>query len=456
MHFSPTFQLLAAALLVEGTPVIQQVDRRQVTSALASATSAIGSAVVSAVSAEFTSVTGSAASTSSSSMSSDTTSSLSSSMTSAAANMTSSMATTTSSPSFSIVTPTSGPKPTLIKPSGGQGFNSTPTYQAKSDYDYQSLNLGLHQELIELDLFHHGLALFSADDFQNAGIGPEEQYLLQFMAEQEEGHAQLVANMMGFEGNWTGPEPTYQCQYNYPNFTSVRDFIEFSRLITRFGEGGTIGFLGHMDAQDSASLINDAIQTEGRQQMVFRQFSGLFPMPFWFTTSITQSMQWTLLAPYIASCPASSPEVEWTAFPTLEIDNNPNWPDLNNQAAISKNETMVTYPGRQVNFTWHDAGEKTGWNASYETKSYADGKPKYVAWISQLNTTYTPLTVNNGSNNTGYTIQPFDSVYGAGTTPLLNGTVYCLITDAAIPVTPYNLSLIEGHVLAGPALYNIG
>ena len=46
-------------------------------------------------------------------------------------------------------------------------------------------------------------------------------------------------------------------------------------------------------------------------------------------------MQWTLLAPYIASCPASSPEVAWTAFPTLEIDNNPYWPDLNNNAAIS-------------------------------------------------------------------------------------------------------------------------
>ena len=167
-------------------------------------------------------------------------------------------------------------------------------------------------------------------------------------------------------------------------------------------------------------------------------------------------MQWTLLAPYIASCPASSPEVAWTAFPTLEIDNNPYWPDLNNNAAISKNETMVTYPGRQVNFTWHQPGEKTGWNASYETQTYATGEPKYVAWISQLNTTYTPLTVNNGSNNTGYTIQPFASVFGAGTTPLLNGTVYCLITDEAIPVTPYNLSLIEGHVLAGPALYNIG
>jgi hypothetical protein len=36
----------------------------------------------------------------------------------------------------------------------------------------------------------------------------------------------------------------------------------------RYGEGGTIGFLGHLNAQDTAAMINDAIQTEARQQMV--------------------------------------------------------------------------------------------------------------------------------------------------------------------------------------------
>ena len=76
-----------------------------------------------------------------------------------------------------------------------------------------------------------------------------------------------------------GPQPTFQCQYAYPDFANVREYLDFSRLVTRYGESGTIGFLGHLNAQDSASLINDAIQTEGRQQMVFRQFSGLFPMP---------------------------------------------------------------------------------------------------------------------------------------------------------------------------------
>jgi len=41
-------------------------------------------------------------------------------------------------------------------PSGGLGTNnSVPKYAPASDFDYQSLALGLYQEYIELDLFHH-------------------------------------------------------------------------------------------------------------------------------------------------------------------------------------------------------------------------------------------------------------------------------------------------------------
>jgi hypothetical protein len=193
--------------------------------------------------------------------------------------------------SATVGTPVPSPPP-LKKPAGGIGFNTTPDYHFKSDFDFQSFYLGLHQELIELDLFHHGLAIFSAENFTDAGLNAENMFLLEFMADQEVGHATLFENMLGrsypssfqifkqsllninYTVNLSAP-----CTYAYPDFASVRDFIDFSRLITRFGESGTIGFLGHLDAQDSASLINDAIQTEGRQQMIFRQWEGLFPMP---------------------------------------------------------------------------------------------------------------------------------------------------------------------------------
>lgn len=68
-----------------------------------------------------------------------------------------------------------------------------------SDFDFQSLNLGLHQELIELDLFHYGLAQFSSQDFEDAGLTPSDQYLIEFMADQEVGHATIFENFLARE-----------------------------------------------------------------------------------------------------------------------------------------------------------------------------------------------------------------------------------------------------------------
>lgn len=69
--------------------------------------------------------------------------------------------------------------------------------------------------------------------------------------------------------------------------------------------------------------------------MIFRQFEGLFPMPVsnpfstdvhiltsvqeWFIPGITQSMAWTLLAPYITSCPENNTHLAWQSFPSLNI-----------------------------------------------------------------------------------------------------------------------------------------
>lgn len=131
--------------------------------------------------------------------------------------------------------------------------------------------LGLYQEYIELDLFRHGLAQFSAQEFEAAGMSADDQFLIEWMAEQEVGHAQLLTNILA-------PNASLPCNYTYP-FESVRDFIDFSMKITRLGESGTFGFLEHLDSRASASLLLEAISTESRQEMIFRQFEGLFPMP---------------------------------------------------------------------------------------------------------------------------------------------------------------------------------
>ena len=90
------------------------------------------------------------------------------------------------------------PFPAPYTPAGGLGTNGTlPRYMVESDFDFESIALGLYQEWIELDLFHDGLARFSVEELEAAGLNAEYRSLIEFMANQETGHATLLTNMLG-------------------------------------------------------------------------------------------------------------------------------------------------------------------------------------------------------------------------------------------------------------------
>lgn len=371
-------------------------------------------------------------------------------------------------------------EPAPYTPAGGQGTNgSAPVYRVQSDFDYQSISLGLYQEWIELDLFHWGLATYSVADFEAVGLTAEDRFLLEFMADQEVGHATLLTNMLG-------DNAPKQCTYNYPSM-NVREYVDFSQKLTRWGESGVYGFLNHLDAREVGQLLLQSITTEARQQMVFRQFSGLFPMPVWFECGIPQSWAWTLLAPYISSCPEGTKQLIWQNFPALHVLNQPNparvdgsdvWGETRGDAAntlstdgveakdmcvnapgvgescapgITRNRTMpLSYPGREVFLQWDEPGAAVGPNDSYVTSTSAS-TPKFALWVTQLNATYSPLL--NVSGGSAYTIQPNVSTYEGD--PAINGTMFLALTDLDLYVTPFNLTMVNPHVYA-LALYQAG
>ena len=375
------------------------------------------------------------------------------------------------------------PMPAPYTPAGGLGTNgSLPRYMVESDFDFESIALGLYQEWIELDLFNNGLATFTEEDFLAAGLTAEDRALIQFMANQETGHATLLTNMLG-------EAAPVQCTYDYP-FTTVREFVDFNQRLTRWGESGVWGFINHLDSREVAQLLSQSIATEARQQMSFRQMSGLFPMPVFFEAGIPQSWSWTYLAPYISSCPENITRLAWQNFPTLHILNNaninrfsPNDTKLNETTgnrisdpsistptlpedqscehlnvtgigcgpAISRNRSEpLSFPGKKVLFQWDDPGQTIGPNNSYITATSA-GTPAFVAWVNQLNMTYTDLTVTG--SNTGFTYQPDAFVYEGD--PAGNGTMFVALTDSNLFLTPFNLSMINPHVRA-LGLYQAG
>ncbi|CRK30699.1 hypothetical protein BN1708_015838 [Verticillium longisporum] len=279
-----------------------------------------------------------------------------------------------------------------------------------------------------------------------------------------------------------------QCTYNYP-VSNLREYLDFSQKLTRWGESGVYGFLPHLNSGPAAQILLQSITTEARQQLIFRQFSGLFPMPVWFEVGIPQSWAWTLLAPYISSCPADTQRLIWQNFPSLHVLNQPNparidganvWNETTGGyantlstadiepedacinatevgefcgAAISRNRTTpLSYPGRQVFLQWDAPGSPVGPNNSYITATEVC-EPKFAAWVSQLNVTYSPLLNVSLEDRTAYTIQPNVSTIEGD--PALNGTLFLALTDEPLYVTPYNLTQINPHV-AALALYQAG
>jgi hypothetical protein len=323
------------------------------------------------------------------------------------------------------------------------------------------------------------------EDFEAAGLTANDRFLIEFMADQEVGHATLITNILGAEA------PVQCIEYNYP-VNTVREFVDFCQKLTRFGESGVYGFLNHLDSREAGQLLLQSISTEARQQMIFRQFDGLFPMLVWFEVGIPQSWAWTLLAPYIAACPANQTRLAWQNFPALYVENNPNAARINANRtgfgetignsssaplnstappladtclnntvvgedcspAITQNRSIpLSFPGRQVYLSWEEPGNFVGPNNSYVTAAGSlAAAPAYVAWVTQLNLTYTDLTVTG--SNTGYTFQPNTSTYAGD--PAVNGTMFVALTSQNVTLTPFNLSMINPYVVAGPALYQAG
>ena len=92
--------------------------------------------------------------------------------------------------------------------------------------------------------------------------------------------------------------------------------------------------------------------------------------------------------------------------------------------AVSYNNSYNTSIGGQINTT----------------------TPSFVAFISQLNVTYAPLTVT--SNNYGYAVQPGGVVFNGTNDGIVNGTNFVALTSTDLYVTPYNLSLLNDYIFA--------
>jgi Ferritin-like domain len=249
-------------------------------------------------------------------------------------------------------------------------------------------------------VFEQALQNFTLAQWGDAGLNATDLALIAWMAEQEVNHKQAFANMIGENA----PQP---CTYRWP-FADPKGFIEYALLNTRYGESGTIGWIPLLDNRASGNIVIQAITTESRQQYTFRQWRGLFPMPVAFEPAIIQPYHWTLLSRDIVSCPPTNKPVGWPIFPSLNITNQPLYPNL--PPRITQNDTGVSAPNRTIYLSWGDKGIPQG--PYNQTTSSNASDPKFALVISQLNATAVPLDNINMQNRTAQISQPGGVVFG--------------------------------------------
>ncbi|GAA5923796.1 hypothetical protein JCM1841_005394 [Sporobolomyces salmonicolor] len=217
----------------------------------------------------------------------------------------------------------------------------------QSNFDFRSLDLGMNQELIELDLFHNGLAKLSFAEFEAAGITADDRFLIEHMAAQEVRHAILISNMLGADRS------AKTCVYQYP-YTAVKEFILFCQVLARWGEAGVYGFLHHLKSRSAAQMLLQSITVEVRQQMAFRLLQGLPAQPGGFETGLSQSYAWAMLSRFSESCPSP-----WA---------------LGGKPA---NYTLISGAGRELHFTWEQPCKVTGYDDRYVSSTFTD-EPKVL------------------------------------------------------------------------------
>lgn len=72
---------------------------------------------------------------------------------------------------------------------------------------------------------------------------------------------------------------------------------------------------------------------------------------------------------------------------------------------------------------------------------------RYLSFLGYQLTAHSPLDTKQPGHI---------SVFPEVDDPVVNGTIFVLLVDQDIFVTPYNFSLLDAHVAAGPAVYQAG
>jgi len=178
--------------------------------------------------------------------------------------------------------------------------------------DVEILNYALTLEYLEAAFYKGALAKFNAAAFKKAGYPSWVRGRFEQIAEHEAEHVTFLAGALG-------DAATKACEYSFP-YTDPKSFVALSSVLENGGVSAYLGAAQFITTKAYLTAAGSILTTEARHQGWVN--SAVAKQSAWskaFDTPLDFDQIYSIVAPFITSCPSSNPALPAKAFPAASF-----------------------------------------------------------------------------------------------------------------------------------------
>ncbi|CAD6575125.1 MAG: hypothetical protein TREMPRED_001313 [Tremellales sp. Tagirdzhanova-0007] len=172
------------------------------------------------------------------------------------------------------------------------------------------LQYALTLEHLEFTFYTQALEKFDAGAFSAAGFPEWVRNRFVQVRNDEGSHVALLTGAIG-------PNATQACTYDFP-YTDPTSFVALAGIIENVGVSAYLGAADDIASAAYVTVAGSILTTEARHQTwISAAVDASNPWSSPYDTPLKYNGVYTLVAPFITSCPSSNPTLPVKAYPTL-------------------------------------------------------------------------------------------------------------------------------------------
>ena len=178
-----------------------------------------------------------------------------------------------------------------------QGYSANVT---AVENELTTVNYALTFENFEMTFYKNHYAMFSENDFTAAGYNASDYQWVGEIVRDEETHVEILQDLGLLLGN---PSVVPICEYNFPNITTVYEFLSLGAIICSTGSSAIAGAAPTVATPALQTAFAQVATVEGRHAAYLDTLVGNNPVYYTFQKAYNATTVVDFVSQYLVSCP---------------------------------------------------------------------------------------------------------------------------------------------------------